>query len=397
MLKNEIKLKNPERFLCTPNLTHQKVEAAANRALARLEKHLEKFGDSHFRSSYKRSNEYAAVEGIDWRTGMGTGMYWLAYQFSGNEKFRDVALKHGEDYIELVKDESKLNDHDTGFKFSPSLVAQYKVTGDERAKEASVKAADIMLDHYCFDNHFIIRVGKGGRDVNPLEYRTLVDSMMNIPLFFWATEVTGDKKYFDAAVAHYRTTEKYLIREDGSSFHHYQFDPATRNPLYGVTLQGHSNDSCWTRGHSWLVYGFPIAYSYTKNEETIRIGKSVTNYFLNNLPKDFIPYWDFDFTDGSIEPRDASAAAIAVCGLLEMIKYLPDGEEKTIYKNAAYTILNSIIEKCEMTEDKYDGLMGFCTGSKPHGTHVSTIVTYGDFFYLEALMRVLNPDWKMYW
>lgn len=397
MLKEEIKLQNKERF-ALPQLTEEKVRAATDRAIKRLEKQAEKFSHNFIDTSKSRTNKYEVTDTLRWTVGMGTGTYWLAYELSGNKFFCDIAKIHGKSFIELADDETKLNDHDTGFKFLPSLVAQYKLTGDKAARKAALKAANILLDHFCPYNNFIIRVGKGGKDVDPREYRTLVDSMMNIPLFFWAATQTGNKKYFDAAVAHYRTTEKYLIREDGSSFHHYQFDPVTKKAMHGVTLQGYSDDSCWSRGHSWLVYGYPIAYSYSKNEDALKTGISVSNYFLNNLPDDLIPYWDFEFTTGSLEPRDSSAAAVAVCGLLELVNHLPDiCEEKTVYKNAAYNMLNSLIDKCEITSDNYDGLLAHCTGSKPHGGRIDTVTTYGDYFYLEALMRVLNPEWKMYW
>lgn len=397
MLKEEIKLKNTKRF-DMPDFSKDKMRSAVDRAIIRLEKQAQRFSDSFIDTSKVRTNKYEVADTLRWTTGMGTGTYWLAYELSGNKIFRDIARNQGNSFVELADDELSLNDHDTGFKFLPSLVAQYKLTGDKAAREAAIKAADIMLDHYCPHNHFIIRVGKGGKDVDPKEYRTLVDSMMNIPLFFWASRETGEKKYFDAAVAHYRTTQKYLIRQDGSSYHHYQFDPVTKEPMYGVTLQGYSDDSCWSRGHSWLVYGYPIAYSYSKNDDALKTGISVSNYFLNNLPDDLIPYWDFEFTTGSLEPRDSSAAVIAVCGLLELIKYIPDNaEEKAVYKNAAYKILDSVIDKCEITDDKYDGLIAHCTGSKPHSGKIDTISTYGDYFYLEALMRVLNPDWKKYW
>ena len=232
--------------------------------------------------------------------------------------------------------------------------------------------------------------------VEYVDFRTLVDSMLNIPLLFWAHQETGDRKYYDAAVGHYRTTAKYLIREDGSSFHHYQFDPVTKEPVCGKTLQGFSDDSCWTRGHSWLVYGYPVAYKYTEDKEIIDIHKAVSYYFMDNLPSDFIPYWDFAFNNPSFEPRDSSAAAIAACGLLEMCKFLPDTcEQKKFYENAAHRMVDALIDKCANDREDADGLILHITGSKPHNMNIDGIATYGDYFYLEALVRLITPDADM--
>lgn len=397
MIKDEIKLINPERFLAPSTLTKKEVEAAAARAVGRLEKSLYRFTDRFFTTA-KRTNRYMDTVDVSWTTSMGTGMYWLSYELSGNPDFKKAAQNHGKLCIMTAKDNINLDDHDTGFKFLPSCVAEYKLTGNHQAREAALIAADILYEHYCKDNHFVIRCGTGSPMCGDYAYRALVDSMMNIPLFFWAYQETGDKKFFDAAVEHYKTTEKFLIREDGSSYHHYQFDPRTRKPVGGLTFQGHRDESCWARGHSWLVYGYPIAYSYTGHDEIFPIMKSVSYYFLNQLPSDFIPYWDFDFKEGSLEPRDSSAAAISACGFLEMCKHLPDNSfEKQIYKNAAGHIIKALIDKCEITNENDDGLIYHVVAAKPQGIGIDTIATYGDYFYLEALMRFMNPDWKMYW
>lgn len=397
MIKGEVLIKNPQRFLEPDGFNEEKAKKALERAVCRVERLLDKFSD-HLIKTAIRTNTYEATDRISWTTGLGTAMYWLAYEYTSDKRFRTVAEKQGELYMKTAEEKIGLTDHDIGFKFIPSLVAQYKITGNERAKRAALIAADETLEHICPINHFVIREGKG-YDGDPLTwYRSLVDSMMNIPLLFWAHRETGEKKYFDAAVNHYRETAQYLIREDGSSYHHYQYDVQTRKPMYGLTFQGYADDSCWSRGHSWLVYGYPIAYSYTKDDEIPGIFEAVSNYFLNNLPDDFVPYWDLCFTTGSLEPRDSSAGAISACGLLEMCKYIPqDSLKHRIYTNAAYKLINALIDKCEMTGDNTDGIIGHVVGAKPQGIGIDTIATYGDFFYMEALMRVLHSDFRMYW
>jgi unsaturated chondroitin disaccharide hydrolase len=168
--------------------------------------------------------------------------------------------------------------------------------------------------------------------------------------------------------------------------------------MYGVTLQGHSDDSCWSRGHSWGVYGFPIAYTYDKSDFIKEVHHDITYFMLNHLPDDMIPYWDYDFTSGDEEPRDASAGAIAVCGLLEMARMLDDSDpDKTIFRSAAAQMLEAIIDKCTDLDERDDGLINHVTAALPQRSGIDQVAVYGDYFYLEALARFKNPDFKMTW
>lgn len=389
------------------DLPLDEVKQALDRSLIRLARNAEKFQDNMVQSvdgilgtnargfSY---NRYKASQRVTWKTGIWTGLYWLAYLYSGDEQFRETAESHLKYYIESAKHPDLHDDHDTGFKFAPSCVAAYKITGNEEAREAALKAADILLAHYCPVNRFIIRIGMR-RDNEPLDfYRMLVDSMMNISLLFWAYTETGNEAFRDAAIGHYQTTARYLIREDGSSYHHYQFHPQTFAPMYGVTHQGHRDESCWTRGHAWLLYGYPVAYGYTQDSEIFDIHKSVSFYFMDHLPSDGLPYWDFDFTDGSYEPRDSSASAIAACGLYEMCKFLPEGsEQKLLYQNAADAMLKTLLTVCENRNEQTDCLLRYVTNSRPHCQVIENCEPFGDYFFFEALIRKLKPDFKLFW
>lgn len=393
--KSKMTLNDEKRFMTETAVDREKLASAMDRAVERLRNNLAGFGNK-FPDTCSKNFKYNTSDQFNWESGMYTGCIWLAYEYTKDSIFRKAAEKHIEVYKEHAETGEWLQDHDTGFIFSPSCVAGYKITGDESMKAAALKAADILMEHYDWDNHFIIRSGK--RDASKYDmYRTLVDSMMNIPLFFFAYEQTGDRRYYEAAVEHYHTTMKYLIRDDGSSYHHYQFDPVTGKPVKGMTFQGYSDDSCWSRGHAWLIYGFPIAYSYTGNKEIIDIDKKVSYYYLNRLPVDCISYWDLDFTEGSGEPRDSSVAAITTCGFLEMCKHLPDdAPQKKIFKNAADAQINALIDKCENHGDA-DGLIIDVTHAVPFKSGIEECAVYGDYFYMEALMRYLNPDWKRYW
>ncbi len=398
MYSPDVVLKNKERFSKPSTLTKEKVEKALSLAVSRLEKAIDKFGEDKMMTTNGRKDQYQATDAVTWTTGMWTGLYWLAYMYTGNEKFKKAAESHLPYYYKTLDIPEELDDHDTGFKYIPSCVAAYKLTGNEEARKAAIRSAEIQLDHFCQVNQFIIRGGMCRPTDGYAGYRTLVDSMMNIPLFFWAWEETGEQKFYDAAVGHYHTTAKYLIREDGSSYHHYQFDPETKKPVKGVTFQGNRDESCWSRGHSWLLYGYPLAYKFTKDPETIDIHRSVSYFAMDNLPSDVIPYWDYDFNDGSFEPRDASAAAVNACGLYEMIKYLPDdAEQKAYFKNAADMMVEAMIDTCAASDENTDALLSYITIARPMGLGIDVSETYGCFFYFEALLRALDPDFKMFW
>lgn len=397
MVKKEIILEHPERFEGEYELSKEKIDKAIEKALDKLEKSIPNWTDSFARTNTV-NYKYISGPNDNWECGMQTGTYWLAYELSGNPKFREVAEKHLLTYKERFENKVGVGGHDVGFVFAPSCVAAYKITGNESMRQLALEVADYYYHNaYTKEGGFILRGGARGR-TEPPRCRTMMDTLMNALFLFWAGQDSGREEYTEAALSQNKITEQYLIRENASSFHHYQFETETFKPLYGLTLQGLSNDSCWSRGHAWGVYAFPAAYSYTKAEFLPQLHKNITYYMLNHLPKDFIPYWDLDFTEGE-EPRDSSAGVIAVCGMKEMCKYLPDNApQKAIFENASAQMLEAVIDRC--TGDigrEYDGLICHVTHAKPQGLAIDECGIYGDYFYLESLMRFVNPNWNRYW
>lgn len=397
MITKDVILKNAKLFSDNFEINNQKLTKAVEKACDKLELNVKKYG-TEFPGTHSTKYKYIYGKNNNWECGMYTGCFWLAYEMTGQKFFKDVAEEHLRTYKQRLDEKIGMDDHDVGFVFSPSCVAAYKITGNELARQYALDAADYLYKHsYSKEGKFIIRYfplwdeGSG--------CRTMMDSLMNAPLFFWAAKETGDEKFYQAALDHNKTTMKYLVREDASTFHHYQFDPKTAAPVRGLTFQGHSDDSCWSRGHSWGVYGFPIAYSYCHDEELVKVHKDITYYMLNVMPDDMITYWDYIFTQPSDEPRDSSAGAISVCGMHEMVKYLDDSaEQKLIFKNAGAKMLDALIDKCTGDEEyEYDGLICHVTHAVPQGNGIDECAPYGDYFYMEALARYLNPDQKRYW
>ncbi|MBE6645186.1 MAG: glucuronyl hydrolase [Ruminococcaceae bacterium] len=396
MVTEKITLNNPERFTKVPEISKNKLIKAAEKATDKLEALAKKYVDG-FPAPCSVDYKYVCDINKNWVGGMYTGCYWRAYEITGNKFFREVAERHLETYQNRLDERRGMDDHDVGFVFTPSCIAAYKLTGNEYAKELALRAAEYYYrTSYSEEGKFIIRSWRSWASGSGC--RTMMDSLMNAPLLFWASEQTANPKFMAAALNHEKTTERYLIREDGSSFHHYQFDPITAGPVRGLTFQGHKDDSCWSRGHAWGVYGFPAAYNHVKAEFLPKVHKAVSYFMLNHLPEDCVPYWDYDFVSGD-EPRDSSAGVISACGMLEMAKNLPaDAEEKTVYESAAAQMLEATIDRCtgDIGRD-YDGLICHVTHAKPQGAGIDECAVYGDYFYLEALSRYLTPDFKNFW
>ncbi|MGX4599233.1 glycoside hydrolase family 88 protein [Faecalimicrobium sp. JNUCC 81] len=375
-------------------VTREEIKSAIEQCIKRIEKNMDKFVEM-YPTPATFDNKYKIIDNIEWTTGFWTGMLWLAYEYTNDQKFKNLADKNVDSFKYRIDNKIEVDHHDMGFLYSLSCVASYKLTGNENAKEAAIKAADQLIGRYQETGQFIQAWGELGAKDN---YRLIIDCLLNIPLLYWAHRVTGEKKYYDIAFKHYTTSCNNVVRDDASAFHTFYFDNETGKPLKGVTRQGYNDDSSWARGQAWGVYGLPLNYRYTKNEECFRLYKGVTNYFLNRLPEDNVCFWDLIFNDGDDQSRDSSAAAIAVCGMHEMNKYLPEvDEDKETYKYAMHTILKSLIDKYATKEDDdVDTLLLHGVYSWHSGKGVDEGNIWGDYFYLEALIRFYK-DWELYW
>lgn len=335
------------------------------------------------------------MDNTEWTNGFWTGELWLAYKYSQQDEFKNIAHKNVLSFLDRVNKRVELAHHDLGFLYTPSCMAEYKINGDGEAREAALKAADKLIERYQEKGGFIQAWGDLGKKEH---YRLIIDCLLNIQLLFFAYQETGDQKYYDIAESHFYVSANNVIRDDASSFHTFYFDPETGQPLKGVTRQGYSDDSCWARGQSWGVYGIPLTYRHLKDESCFDLFKGVTNYFLNRLPKDHVSYWDLIFNDGSDQSRDSSATAIAVCGIHEMLKHLPEVDaDKDIYKHAMHAMLRSLIEHYandQFTPGGTSLLHGVYSWHSGKGVDEGNI--WGDYYYLEALIRFYK-DWNLYW
>ncbi|MEH7493859.1 glycoside hydrolase family 88 protein [Neobacillus niacini] len=332
---------------------------------------------------------------IGWTTGFWTGILNLIYEHTGDERYIKAIETQVNSFKDRIEKEIDCNTHDLGFLYSLSCVAAYRLTGNEAAKTAALAAAKHLMSRYVE----VAGILQAWGDMNdPSERgRMIIDSLMNLPLLYWASEITGDSLYKNAADNHAQKALKYIVRDDGTTYHTYFFDTYTGDPKNGNTLQGHADDSCWARGQAWGIYGFVLSYLYTNDSRFLEISKVLANYFLNRSPEDLVVYWDLDFTDGSGEPKDSSSSAIAVCGLLELVKHLSEEGEKQYYTNAAMKIMKSLYDRYSTRNDEGSNallLHGVYFRKYNHGVDEANL--WGDYFYLEALTRLIK-NWNPYW
>lgn len=351
-----------------------------------------------FRDTFPASNSekliYPHWENFEWTPGFYTGMLWLLYEETGEQKYLDALGPLIETFKERLQDDTRLETHDIGFLYSLSTLAGYKVLGGGQYLELSKRAADRLMVRYHPKAQII---QAWGNLENPEERgRMIIDCLLNLSLLYDISSITGDSRYREAAFHHAKQAQAYLVRDDASTYHTFYMDVETGKPIRGTTAQGYSDQSAWARGQAWGVYGFVLSYVHTKDISFLETAMRIADYYLERLPQDYIPYWDLYFQAGD-EYRDSSAAAILACGLLEISKHLPlTDSRKYVYEETAVRIIRSLSENYTTKGECSNGILKHAVYSIPSGNGVDECCIWGDYFYLEALMRLLKP-WNMYW
>ncbi|MFC6091989.1 glycoside hydrolase family 88 protein [Saccharothrix lopnurensis] len=330
-----------------------------------------------------------------WTTGFWPGMLWLVWERTGDEAVLLAARTQVDSFAERVERGIDLDTHDLGFLYTLSCVAPWRLLGHPRARDAALRAADHLMDRFLEPAGIVQAWGDLG---DPLQRgRTIIDSLMNLPLLYWAAETTGSRSFARAAVRHTEQLERHVIRPDGTTFHTYYWDPDTGEPLRGATEQGHRDGSCWARGQAWGAYGFALGYRHARQEAFLDAARRCADHFLTRLPEDRVAYWDLVFTDGSGQERDSSAAAIAVCGLYELADHV-DERAAARYRAEGDAILTSLATSYSTAHDgTSNALLRHGVYDKPKLVGVDEGNLWGDYFYLEALFRHLEPGWRGYW
>ncbi|XMO85351.1 glycoside hydrolase family 88 protein [Algibacter sp. AS12] len=338
------------------------------------------------RSIENNEKNWSLVPVKDWCSGFWPGVLWYAYEASGDESIKKEAEKFTIP-IKKIAYKSAL-DHDIGFQVYCSYGNGYRLTGNEAYKEVLLAAADTLATLY---NPIV-----GSIHSWPMKpqypHNTIIDNMMNLELLFWAAKNGGSKTLYDIAESHAEVTMKNLVRPDYSAYHLGSFDDKTGAFIRGVAHQGYADDSMWARGQTWGIYGFAFSYRETGREDFLNTSTHLADKYLERLPVDGIPFWDFDDPKVPNAPKDASAAAIAACGMLELAVLVKDDALKNKYYNAAKRFISILSTDAYMSNQKNQALLLHSTGHHPKNSEIDASIIYADYYFMEALLRLKKME-----
>jgi unsaturated chondroitin disaccharide hydrolase len=361
------------------------------RTVPRMGSQQPSIGQSDF--TYKRCTD------DEWVNGFWSGQLWLAFAYTQDPFFLSAGRQQRPYFTHRLA-RSETHDHDLGFLYSLSVVADYKLTGDSHARELGLAAAASLASRFNPKGRFIRAWNDTEQDGTTTEFRRrragkfIIDCTENLALLCWATNETGEDYYQEIATEHALTSVKYLVRPDGSTYHTYDIDPDTGQPLGGVTLQGYADESCWSRGQGWAIHGFAQTYVYTRLPLFLQTACLVADHTIAQLPPDYVPFWDYRLPPEAPHYRDSSAGAITSAGLFLLADQLEtqDSLKAEKYREVARLILLAL---SEFYTTKY---ISEAEGLLKHGCSFAKIglsdnmLPYGDYFYMEALLR--NLGWR---
>jgi unsaturated chondroitin disaccharide hydrolase len=371
-------------LLCamTAFVVKSKVDPRKNLAIA--EQHLSaRINSYHNVNRFPRSvrgDTLFAVPSWDWTSGFYAGSLWYMYDYTKDKKWEDAARQWTSG---LESEKFNTRTHDLGFMLYCSFGNGLRLKNDPAYKDIMIQGAKSLTKRFN-PNTGVIKSWDHAKG----QYLVIIDNMMNLELLFWATKVTGDSSFYKLAVTHAVTTMKNHFRADNSSYHVLKYDTITGDVLSKKTAQGYADESAWARGQAWGLYGYTMTYRETKDKRFLDQAVKIADFFLShpNLPADKVPYWDFNAPNIPNEPRDASAAAIAASGLLELSGYVKDGKR---YFNSAEQMLSSLSSPAYLAKPgtNHDFILMHSTGHKPANSEIDVPIIYADYYYIEAMLR----------
>lgn len=340
-------------------------------------------GENKFPKTYDKNMQILKTSNSDWWcSGFYPGTLFYLYEETGNKEIYAEGVR----MLKLLEPQQyNINTHDVGFMMYCSFGNAIRIAPQPEYKDIIVNSARSLITRFnpivgCIKSH----------NRKPDDYVVIIDNMMNLELLFWTTQATGDSTFYDIAVKHADTTLKNHIRVDNSFYHGLNYNPADGTVKHYQGGQGFSERSAWSRGQAWGVYGYTLVYRYTKKQKYLDQAIKAAEFILNhpNMPKDLIPYWDYNAPDIPYSLRDASAAAINCSALLELCRYVPAELSKRYFK-AAEKMLQVLSSPEYTAKQGTNGgfILKHSVGNIPSGTEVDMPLTYADYYYVEALCR----------
>ena len=306
----------------------------------------------------------------------------MMYDYTHDDFWREEAVSHTWT-IEAAK--YRTNTHDLGFIVNNSFGKAYEITGERSYRDVVVRASKSLITRF---NKSVGCIRSWDHHQDVWKFPVIIDNMMNLEMLFRATQLTGDSIYWKIAVSHANTTMKNHFRDDYSSFHVVDYDPETGIVRTKCTHQGYSDDSFWSRGQGWGLYGYTMCYRFTKDQRYLEQAKNIAKFILNwQLPDDKVCYWDMKCPEIPNTERDASAAALIASALYELSGYV-SGNLSAQYIRLADGIVEGLTKHYTAEVGTHEGfLLLHSVGSRPGNSEVDVPLNYADYYYLEALTR----------
>ncbi|MBR6945920.1 MAG: alginate lyase family protein [Prevotella sp.] len=330
----------------------------------------------------KKDGTLGMVGAGDWCSGFFPGSLWMMYDYTHDDFWREEAVSHTWT-IEAAK--YRTNTHDLGFIVNNSFGKAYEITGERSYRDVVVRASKSLITRF---NKSVGCIRSWDHHQDVWKFPVIIDNMMNLEMLFRATQMTGDSIYWKIAVSHANTTMKNHFRDDYSSFHVVDYDPETGAVRTKCTHQGYSDDSFWSRGQGWGLYGYTMCYRFTKDHRYLEQAKNIAQFILNwQLPDDKVCYWDMKCPEIPNTERDASAAALIASALYELSGYV-SGNLSAQYIRLADGIVEGLTKHYTAEVGTHEGfLLLHSVGSRPGNSEVDVPLNYADYYYLEALTR----------
>ncbi|MEL0650734.1 glucuronyl hydrolase [Algibacter sp. TI.3.09] len=337
-----------------------------------------------FIENYQTEWQQVDNDELIWTSGFYPGILWYAYNVTGNEKWKDEAIKR----TEVFEDYKNITEHhDIGFMMFPAYGKGFEIGDKKEYKDILITSANSLATRF---NPNVGAIKSWSNKMHPRwkQHITIIDNMLNLELLFWAAKNGGDKKLYDIAVKHAETTMKNHFRPDYTSWHVLEYDSISGVVLNRHTKQGYADDSRWSRGQAWGVYGYTMVYKETKDKKFLDFAQKLTDKYLSLLPDDMVPCWDFDVANNPKEEKDASAAAVVASALIDLSTFVEKKEDKERYYNAALKMLKSLGSDKYSGVGKTDSFLLHSTGAKSLGWEIDVALIYADYYYIEALSRL---------
>ncbi|HEY3500373.1 MAG TPA: glycoside hydrolase family 88 protein, partial [Polyangiaceae bacterium] len=329
------------------------------------------------------------VGASDWTSGFPAGSFWLLYEFTGEESWRETARRWT---AALSGQRTRTDTHDVGFVINNTYGAGHRLTGEAAYVSVVEDAAESLASRFDED------VGATRSwDFGSWSFPVIIDNMMNLELLFHATELGASARFREIAISHALTTLENHFRPDGSSYHVVDYDPNTGGVIRKQTNQGVADESAWARGQAWGLYGFTLCFRETDDARFLERARTIADFYTQSsvMPEDAVPYFDFDAPERSDvnDYRDSSAGAIAASALFELARYVPPeaAERYLEFALRAVRSLSSASYRAALGQNSHF-LLQHAVGNYPQNDEIDVAINYGDYYYLEALLRCAALD-----